>query len=51
MKHYLETAESVLDSLQSTKTGLTKQEAEARLAKYGENRHSRRVSSNSSKIR
>ena len=38
MKHYLETAESVLDALQSTKTGLTKQEAEARLAKYGENR-------------
>ncbi len=38
MKHYLETTDSVLDALQSSKSGLTKQEAESRLQKYGENR-------------
>lgn len=38
MKHYLETAESVLNEVQSTKEGLAAEEAEARLAKYGENK-------------
>ncbi|MBR4200750.1 MAG: cation-translocating P-type ATPase [Oscillospiraceae bacterium] len=38
MKHYLETAETVLSEVQSTKEGLTAAEAKERLAKYGENK-------------
>ena len=38
MKHYIETKEDVLREVQSSDTGLTKEEAEARLEKNGKNK-------------
>lgn len=38
MKHYLETTETVLDEVKSTKAGLTSEEAAKRLNEYGANK-------------
>ncbi len=38
MKHYIETSDAVLNELKTTKDGLTKNEAEARLDKNGKNK-------------
>ena len=38
MKHYLFSAEKVLEEVQSTKTGLSAEEAKKRLAEFGENK-------------